>query len=149
MFWFLGFETCRTLFPWPGIEHIWPALEGEVLTTRLSGKSPKPMILKYEQPSLTSPVYWQACFLPLAPPGVFTKTGCRLSRVTWFGWPGSPGPGKRLQPVWEASCFWAVVIAPRWGSWRVSRRGDSWISLGDWQLGSDQAGPETGFIRRW
>ena len=59
------------------------------------------------------------------------------------------GRGKRLQPDWEASCFWAVVIVPRWGSWQVSRRGDSWISLGDWRLGNDQAGPETGFIRRW
>ena len=56
--------------------------KAKFLTTRLPGKSPKPMILKYEQPSLMSPVYWQVGSLPLAPPGVFTKTSCRLNRVT-------------------------------------------------------------------
>ena len=39
MFWFFGCETCGILAPQPGIEHATPALEGEVLTTGLPGKS--------------------------------------------------------------------------------------------------------------
>ena len=40
MFWFPGHEACGILAPWPGIEPAPPALEGKVLTTGLSGKSP-------------------------------------------------------------------------------------------------------------
>ena len=39
MFWFFGREACGTLVPWPGIKPAPPALEGEVLTTGLPGKS--------------------------------------------------------------------------------------------------------------
>ena len=40
MFWFYGREACGILAPWPGIEPSPPALEGEVLTAWLPGKSP-------------------------------------------------------------------------------------------------------------
>ena len=40
MFWFFGREACGILAPQPGIELAPPALEGEVLTTGLPGKSP-------------------------------------------------------------------------------------------------------------
>ena len=39
MFWFFGPEACEILAPQPRIEPTPPALEGEVLTTRLPGKS--------------------------------------------------------------------------------------------------------------
>ena len=39
MSWFFGRETCEILVPWPGIEPTPLALEGEVLTTGLPGKS--------------------------------------------------------------------------------------------------------------
>ena len=39
MFWFFGREACGILAPRPGIEPAPPALEGEVLTTGLPGKS--------------------------------------------------------------------------------------------------------------
>ena len=39
MFWFFGHEACGILAPQPGIEPAPPALEGEVLTTGLPGKS--------------------------------------------------------------------------------------------------------------
>ena len=41
MFCFFGWEACGILAPQPGIEPAPPALEGEVLTTGLPGKSPK------------------------------------------------------------------------------------------------------------
>ena len=39
MFSFFSRKACRILAPWPGIEPAPPALEGEVLTTGLPGKS--------------------------------------------------------------------------------------------------------------
>ena len=39
MFQFFGHEASGILAPWPGIEPIPPALEGEILTTGLPGKS--------------------------------------------------------------------------------------------------------------
>ena len=39
MFWFFGPEACGILAPRPGIEPTTPALEGEVSTTGLPGKS--------------------------------------------------------------------------------------------------------------
>ena len=39
MFWFFGHKACGILAPQPGIKPTPPALEGEVLTTGLSGKS--------------------------------------------------------------------------------------------------------------
>ena len=39
MFWFFGHEACGILATQPGIEPTPPALEGEVLTTGLPGKS--------------------------------------------------------------------------------------------------------------
>ena len=39
MFWFFGHEACGILAPLPGIKPTTPALEGEVLTTGLPGKS--------------------------------------------------------------------------------------------------------------
>ena len=39
MFWFFGQEGCRILFPQPGIKPGPTVLEGEVLTSRLAGKS--------------------------------------------------------------------------------------------------------------
>ena len=39
MFWFFGHEACGILAPQPGIEPAHTALEGEVLTTELPGKS--------------------------------------------------------------------------------------------------------------
>ena len=41
VFWFFGHEACGILAPGPGIEPTSPALEGEVLTTGLPGKSPQ------------------------------------------------------------------------------------------------------------
>ena len=40
MFWYFGLCECGILVPWPGIKRTPPALEGEVLTTRLPGKFP-------------------------------------------------------------------------------------------------------------
>ena len=40
MFWFFGPKACGILAPRPGIGPAPPALEGEVLTTGLPGKSP-------------------------------------------------------------------------------------------------------------
>ena len=37
--WFFGPKACGVLAPWPGIELAPPALEGEVLTTGMPGKS--------------------------------------------------------------------------------------------------------------
>ena len=39
MFWFFGHEACGILAPLPGIKPTTPALEGEVLTSGLPGKS--------------------------------------------------------------------------------------------------------------
>ena len=39
MFGFFGPEACGIFAPWPEIEPVPPALEGEVLTTRSPGKS--------------------------------------------------------------------------------------------------------------
>ena len=39
MFRFFGHKACGILAPWPGIEPALPALEGEVLTAGLPGKS--------------------------------------------------------------------------------------------------------------
>ena len=39
MFWFFGCEACGILVPGPGIKPVPPALQGEVLTTGLPGKS--------------------------------------------------------------------------------------------------------------
>ena len=44
MFWFFGCEACGILAPWPGIEPVPPALEGEVLTTGPLRKSPKSLL---------------------------------------------------------------------------------------------------------
>ena len=40
MFWFFDLEACGILAPQPGIEPAIPALESEVSTIRLPGKSP-------------------------------------------------------------------------------------------------------------
>ena len=45
MFGVFGQEACGNLAPWPGIEPIHPALEDEVLTTGLPGKSQVYIIL--------------------------------------------------------------------------------------------------------
>ena len=37
--WFFDCEACGILAPWPGIEPAPSVLEGEILTTRLLGKS--------------------------------------------------------------------------------------------------------------
>ena len=39
MFWLFGCKTCGIIAPWPGTEHAPSALEGEVWTTELPGKS--------------------------------------------------------------------------------------------------------------
>ena len=44
MFWFFGCEACGILIPWPGIEPVPPALEGEVLTT---GSQGSPSLISY------------------------------------------------------------------------------------------------------
>ena len=44
MFWLFGLETCGILAPQPGIEPVPPPLEGEVLTTEPSGKSPSDIL---------------------------------------------------------------------------------------------------------
>ena len=44
-FWFFGPEACGILVPSPGIEPVPSALEGEVLSTGPSGKSPVVFIL--------------------------------------------------------------------------------------------------------
>ena len=48
MFWFLGLEACRILAPPTGIEPTRPALEGEVLSTGLSGMS---LVMFYKEKS--------------------------------------------------------------------------------------------------
>ena len=45
MFWFFSHEACGILAPWPGIEPVPPALEGEVLNTGLPSKSPRSLFL--------------------------------------------------------------------------------------------------------
>ena len=39
MLWFFGHKACEILVPQAGTEPAFPALEGEVLTTRLPGKT--------------------------------------------------------------------------------------------------------------
>ena len=39
MFWFFAGKACGILASWPGIKPIPPALEGEILTAGLPGKS--------------------------------------------------------------------------------------------------------------
>ena len=39
LFWFFGHKACGILASWLGIEHTPHALEGQVLTTELPGKS--------------------------------------------------------------------------------------------------------------
>ena len=46
IFWVFGCEACEILAPWPGIEPASFALEGEVLTTGLLGKSPSLLFLR-------------------------------------------------------------------------------------------------------
>ena len=41
MFWFFGHEVCQILAPQPGIEPALPALDSEISTTGLRGKSQK------------------------------------------------------------------------------------------------------------
>ena len=41
MFWFSGPEACGILAAWPGSEPLPPALESQVSTTKLPGKSPE------------------------------------------------------------------------------------------------------------
>ena len=59
MFWFSGPEVCGVLAHWPGIKPAPPALEGEVLTTGLPGKSQKHGFLTTVPPG-KSPTY--VCF---------------------------------------------------------------------------------------
>ena len=47
MFWCFGHETCGILAPRLGIKPSTPALEGEVLTTGPSGKSPLMLVIVY------------------------------------------------------------------------------------------------------
>ena len=44
MCWLFGQEICGILAPQPGIEPAPPALEGEILTTVLPGKSLTPVV---------------------------------------------------------------------------------------------------------
>ena len=44
---FFGHEACVTLVPWPGIKPTPSALEGQVLTTGLPGKSPETEFLEH------------------------------------------------------------------------------------------------------
>ena len=46
MFWFFGHEVCWILAPQPGIEPALPALESEILTTGLRGRSQKALSKK-------------------------------------------------------------------------------------------------------
>ena len=46
IFWDFGCEACEILAPWPGLEPASFALEGEVLTTGLLGKSPSRLFLR-------------------------------------------------------------------------------------------------------
>ena len=46
MFWIFGHDACRILIPWPGIEPTSFALEGEVSTTGLPGKSQRLFLLR-------------------------------------------------------------------------------------------------------
>ena len=49
MFWFYGQEACGLLAPLAGIEHIHPALEGKVLSTRLECQgSPSLFVLDHK-----------------------------------------------------------------------------------------------------
>ena len=57
MFWFFGREACGILAPWPGFEPTPPALEGEVLTTGLTGKSQLFDISIIEDSSLGSRIF--------------------------------------------------------------------------------------------
>ena len=54
IFWFFGCESCEILAPQPGIEPAFPALEGEVLTTGLPGKSLTTILTHF-------PVFRQTC----------------------------------------------------------------------------------------
>ena len=48
MFWSFGHKVCGILAPWPAIEPTTLALEGEVLTTGLPGKSPNILFFFFE-----------------------------------------------------------------------------------------------------
>ena len=69
MFWFFGHEACGILAPWPGIEPTPPALEGEVLTTGLPGKSPE---RRHFGPS----------------PKIYSIASPAPHFLGWDGWPG-------------------------------------------------------------
>ena len=45
MFWFFDHEACGILASQPGMEPTSPALDSEVSTTEVLGKSPKKMVL--------------------------------------------------------------------------------------------------------
>ena len=60
MFWFSGHEACGVLAPWPGIEPLPPALEGEVLTTEPPEKSLELSIeWIFISPIFTLSTFWQ------------------------------------------------------------------------------------------
>ena len=56
MFWFIGHDACEILIPLPGTEPTCPALEGEVLTTGLPGKSLF-LLFKSHSPRLEMPAF--------------------------------------------------------------------------------------------
>ena len=51
MFWFFGLEACGILTRWPGIQPALLALEGEVLSSGLPGKSPAILLNKNKKPT--------------------------------------------------------------------------------------------------
>ena len=70
LFWFFGLEVCGILAPRSGIEPEPPALEGEVLTTGLPGKSLE--VLSY---FLFNDIFWK--LIPIGSWNLFLSSGCR------------------------------------------------------------------------
>ena len=60
IFWFFGQEACGILVSWPGIKPTSCALEGEVLTTRPTGKSQTIRTLKPANLLSRKDLIWQA-----------------------------------------------------------------------------------------
>ena len=75
-FFFLGPETCGILVPQTGMESTPPALEGEVLTTGLTGKSLFRLFLAPLSLAAAEPAVWWAEFFFYCPYARLCPTLC-------------------------------------------------------------------------
>ena len=107
MFWFFGPEACGILAPRPGIKPAPPALEGEVLTTGLPGKSQGQLIFKKPKmewsPHLTTCVFSTPSF-----PKQNLSREMRLDRIAQLDHFGK----WKIEDNWN-SFFWFMLLAEK------------------------------------